>query len=182
VFEVQDRLEQMPGTADLRTDLLNAAQQGLRRLVDASHHDGATQADSTMVWAHLRLGQLYLVAGKTTEATEQYQRGFEAAQRAANDAPYDVDTQIDLAAAYEKLGELIQHLGNLGEARNFYEHAVQICEALEADDPKNSDVAEMLPRLYEHLAEVSEKLGDSSRAAEYRRMREKLPNATTTKP
>jgi tetratricopeptide (TPR) repeat protein/tRNA A-37 threonylcarbamoyl transferase component Bud32 len=182
VFEVQDRLEQMPGTADLRTDLLNAAQQGLKRLVDASHQDNAIQADSTMVWAHLRLGQLYLFAGKTTEATEQYQRGFEAAQKAVNDSPHDADAQVDLAAAYEKLGELIQHLGNLAEAHNFYEHALQICETITAADARNADAAELLPKLYDHLAEVALQLGDSSQASAYRRKRERLPDVTGTKP
>src|SRR5262249_12543534 len=44
VFDVQDRLEQVPGTADLRSDLLITAQDLFHKLVESAHdidHAGA---------------------------------------------------------------------------------------------------------------------------------------------
>jgi eukaryotic-like serine/threonine-protein kinase len=167
VFDVQDRLEKIPNTADLRSDLLIAAQELFHRLIETARDLDSTKTESILIWAHLRLGQIYLLGGKTAEAVEQYQRGFDLAQKAASDAPDDADAQGDLAAAYEKMGELIERLGNTAEARNFYDRAAQICETLVQKDATNTDAADILPRVYKRLAETSDKLGDHDRAAQY---------------
>jgi eukaryotic-like serine/threonine-protein kinase len=175
VFEVQDRLEKIPNTADLRSDLLVAAQQIFHHFIDSARDIKAPRTDAILIWAHLRLGQIYLLGGKTAEAVEQYQQGFEAAQKAAADAPDDPDAQGDLAAAYEKMGELILKLGNTAEARNFFERSAQICETLAQQNPLNADAAEYLPIVYKYIAETSEKLGDTERAAQYREKLQRLP-------
>jgi serine/threonine protein kinase len=174
VFDVQDRLEQVPGTDDLRRDLLITAQKLFSQLIETAHDLDHAGASSVIVWAHLRLGQIYLLAGKTTEAVGEYNQGFDAAQKAAAAAPDDVDVQGDLAAAYEKMGELIQRLGNTAEARSFFEGAAQICEILVEKDANNSDAAEMLPRVYKRLSETSDRLGDQERATQYNDKLDKL--------
>src|SRR5262249_54056032 len=56
VHGIQKKLETSPGTLALRKDLLEKARAGLRKLIDEAERHG--EPDSTLVWAHLRMGDV----------------------------------------------------------------------------------------------------------------------------
>jgi hypothetical protein len=114
VFDVQHKLENRPGTRELRQDLLRNARQGLRQLLREAQRQG--NPDSTLVWAHFAMGDVELLLGNTQTARKQYEEAHELARRLAEADPQNAQAQRALSVSFTKLGEVRRQLGKTSQA------------------------------------------------------------------
>src|SRR5205823_14043681 len=85
VVGIQNKLQVRPGTQELRKELLGKAREGLRKLLAEAERQG--NPDSTLVAAHVRLGDVELLLGDTQAAKAGYEEGHELARRLAEADP-----------------------------------------------------------------------------------------------
>jgi hypothetical protein len=114
VFDVQHKLENRPGTLELRQDLLRNARQGLRLLLREADRQG--DPDCTLVWAHFGMGDVELLLGNTQTAGKQYEEAHELARRLLEADPQNAQAQRDLSVSLNKLGDVTRQLGKTRDA------------------------------------------------------------------
>jgi tetratricopeptide (TPR) repeat protein len=136
VFGIQYKLESRPGTQELRKDLLTNARTGLRKLLQEAERQGSP--DSTLVWAHLGMGDVELLLGNTPAAAREFQAGHELATRLAEADPNNAQAQRDLSASLRKLGEVSRKLGQTKQALEFYHKSLEIERNLAEAEPNNA--------------------------------------------
>jgi tetratricopeptide (TPR) repeat protein len=159
---IQNKLETRPGTLELRKELLGKAREGLRKLIAEAERQG--DPDSTLVWAHLRMGDVELLAGNTKAAQAEYESGHELAKRLALDDPKSALAQRDLSVSYNKLGDVTLRLGKTDDALGWYNKGLEIFQKLAHDDPSNTQVQRDLSVSYEKLGDVTLQLGKTDDA------------------
>jgi tetratricopeptide (TPR) repeat protein len=165
VFAIQNRLETRPGTQELRKELLENARTGLRRLVREAERQGSS--DLTLVWSHLRMGDVELVLGSTPAARREYQAGHDLAQRLAQAHPKNPHAQRVLSASFDKLGDVTLRLGQMKEARGFYQKNLEVSQRLAQADPKDAMAQRDLGVSFVKLGDVTLKLGQTKEALAY---------------
>lgn len=131
VFGIQNKLDNQPGTLELRKDLLENARKGLMKLVEGGDRLG--KPDSTLVWSHLRAGDVDLLMGNVGAAEREYRAAHALAQSLATD-PKDARARRDLGVSFEKLGNVLLRLNRPSEALDAYRKSLGISAALAAED------------------------------------------------
>jgi Flp pilus assembly protein TadD len=104
VFDVGHKLENRPGTRELGQDLLRNARQGLRQLLREAQRQRTP--DSTLVWAHLGMGDVERVLGNRQAAHKEYEEAHELARRLAEADRQNAKAQRDLSVSLNKLGDV----------------------------------------------------------------------------
>jgi serine/threonine protein kinase len=165
VFGIQTRLETRPGTQELRKELLENARQGLRALLREA--EGQGDPDSTLVWSHLRTGDVELVLGNTQAARQHYEAGHELAGELAQADANKALAQRDLSACFERLGNVTLQLGKTKEALHFYQKCSQILQRRAEADPKNAQAQRDLSVSFIKLGDVKLQLGQAKEALDY---------------
>ena len=162
VFDIQNVLENRPGTQDLRRALLEKARAGLKKILDEARKQGTP--DSTLVWSHFRMGDIEQQLGNTLAAQKEYQAGHEMAVRFADADPKNAVAQRDLGVGFDKLGDVMLLLGQTKEALDFYQKALVICQRLADADPKNAQAQRDLSVGHWKMASVFQQEHDYTRA------------------
>ncbi len=119
VFGIQTKLDNRPGTQELKRQLLETARTGLKKILDDSRKQG--NPDSVLVVAHIRMGDLELSLSNTTAAQKEYQTGHELAKTSADADPKDAQAQRDLSVSSEKLGDVTKQPGQTKDAFALYQ-------------------------------------------------------------
>jgi tetratricopeptide (TPR) repeat protein len=153
VVGIQTKLERRPATQDLSLDLLAHSVRELRQLLGELERDG--NPGSTLVWAHLRLGDVELILGDVQAALREYTTGYDLAMRLAKDDPRNSQAQRDLSVSYAKLGDVTLRLGKTDEALGFYNKGLEIDLKWSKDYPKNALVQRDLSVRYNKLGGVA---------------------------
>ncbi|HEV2971097.1 MAG TPA: tetratricopeptide repeat protein [Pirellulales bacterium] len=164
VFEIASKLEGVPGAHEVRRSLLSTAIEGLKQV--ARTLEVAPNADHALVWSHIQLGDVFLLAGGpksggTEEARKQFQIARDVAEKLAHDNPKNVHAQRDLGAAYQSLGDLSLQLGNLPAAREAFDKYFSIEQKLAHDNPQDAYVQRNLAVSYSKLGELNLELGNT---------------------
>ncbi|MFO0881704.1 MAG: tetratricopeptide repeat protein [Gemmataceae bacterium] len=162
VFGIQNKLETQPGTLALRKELLGKARLGLGKLLAEAERQG--NPDSTLVWAHFRMGDTEKILGNIEAARQQYQAGHDLARRLVEANPDSLRAQRDLSVSYSKLGDVSLQLGQTKEALRFYQQGLEIGQRLARDDPRNAEAQRDLGVIYDRLGDVSRQLGQTKEA------------------
>jgi len=130
VFDLQTKLKDVPAAHRVRRDLLNTAIERLRQVAGTLETDA--EANHSLVWAHLDLGDIFLKAGSvdegdwTLQALKLYERGNAIAQQLAQQLPDDPQSQRDLALSLDKLGDVHLAMGDAPSAEGFHQRSLQI--------------------------------------------------------
>lgn len=163
VFGIQNKLASRPATEELRRMLLENARSGLGKLVDSadSQHQ---EADSTLVWAHLQMGDVYSILGATADARSEYEKGHALAQKIAASDPATSRPQRDLMVSYNRLGDIFLKVGSTEEALRAYRKALDIARKLADTDPKGALPRVDLSLSHGRLGNVLLQLGDTKGA------------------
>ena len=162
VFDIQNLLENRPGTQDLRRALLEQARTGLKKILDEARKQGSP--DHTLVVSHFRMGDIEQQLGNTLAAKKEYQAGHEMAVRFADADPKNAVAQRDLGVGFDKLGDVMLLLGQTKEALDFYQKALVICQRLADADPKNAQAQRDLSVGHWKMASVFQQEHDYTRA------------------
>ena len=165
VFGIQTKLENRPGTQDLRKELLEQARVGLRTILDEARKRGTP--DRTLVWSHFRMGDVERQLGNTLAAEKEFRAGHEISQRLAYAAPTNAETQRDLSVGYIKIGDIVQQLGQTHDSLDFYRKALEIRQRLADADPTNDQTQRDLSVSYDNLGDATLKLGQTEAALHF---------------
>jgi tetratricopeptide (TPR) repeat protein len=165
VFAIQKKLETRSGTQDLRKDLLENARRGLRTLLREAERQG--NPDSTLVWSHLRMGDVELILGHTQAARQEYETGHGLAQSLAQAGPRNAQAQRDLNASFNKLGNVALQMGKTKEALTYYRKGLEVCQFLAQADPTNAEAQRDLSISFNLLGDVMVQLSKTKEALEF---------------
>jgi len=165
VFDIQSKLDAVPGARKIRQDLLNTAMDGLKQVARSLGKDDPV--GTALVRSHTDLGEIFLTiggpkgAGGAEEALKQFQIANEIAKQLVQSDPQSAKYQRRLLLSYLKLGEAN---GNKVAARDSYLAALKIGRDLAQNDPKSTDAQSDLSCAYEKLGEVYFGLGNATAA------------------
>jgi serine/threonine protein kinase/tetratricopeptide (TPR) repeat protein len=163
VGEVQDQLRDQPATGKLRENLLHTAVAGLERV--ARDAQGA-RASHSIGLARRRLGDIYLLLGRTAEAREQYEQARAVAETLLAAEPGSTADRREVCILTAKLGEVSLRAGDAAQANAQCRQALELAQALAADSPGQSRVTRDLGQCYIHLGKVQVQLGDARAGVE----------------
>jgi serine/threonine protein kinase len=183
VFGVQTRLATRTGTQELRKDLLERAREGLRRLLREARQQGRNP-DVTLLYVHLRLGDVERVTGNTQNALKEYQAGHELARRLAEQDENDEVAQRDLGISYGKLADVMLQLGQTEKAETYCHEALRIRLKLAQSGQEHVANQRGVSSGYSTLGDVMQQQGKAKGSEEHYRkalaITEKLVEAEAT--
>jgi serine/threonine protein kinase/Flp pilus assembly protein TadD/predicted negative regulator of RcsB-dependent stress response len=165
VFGIQNQLVNRPGTQDLRRSLLENARKGLAKILDDARKQGSP--DSTLVWSHIRMGDVELELGNTLAAKSEYEQAHETAKRYVLANPGDNRPHRAIGFSFARLGDVTLRLGQTKDALNYYEQSLATRRRLADADPNNAEHQRELSFSYDSLGGIALKLGQTKVALEY---------------
>lgn len=183
VFQIQNRLNSVPGSQAVRKEILRQSLDGLRQV--AKELAGSNRSDRGALAAHVSLGDVFLTIGDddglnaTGAAREQYSRALAIAERLAKSTSHSLQAQQDLSQILVKLSDNDLQAGDLEAAHRRANAAFEALQRLSLVDQKSPRSELGLASCYMQLGETSRRLGQSDialqwlqRAIELQRLRE----------
>lgn len=173
IFEIQRELVNIPGTGELRRNLLKTA---IARLQDVSERFTSRSAiDHNTSAALTDLGDVYLrigalspdnagTEGPLAAARRVYQQAHEIDQKRAAAAPTDSQAKRALWVSYSKLGDVSLQAGQVEEAIVYYQKALEISQNLAVAAPTNAEAQRDLAVSHNRLGDVNLRIGQMQEA------------------
>ena len=152
VFQLQDICENVPLSQGVRQRLLETAIEGLAKIEEIP--EDVSSPDHSLAAAHQRRGDLFLMAGRTEKARDEYERCREAASAGVGDPRYP-SAKRDLSVGSEKLGDASMRMGKTADAGIYYAECLGLRRQLLKDDPRSVQARR-------DLAVALEKSGDAN--------------------
>jgi serine/threonine protein kinase/tetratricopeptide (TPR) repeat protein len=179
VYEIQDQLGDEPALFRFKERLLQTAIDGLDQV---AHGARGAQIDERIATAYQRLGDIFLMLGRTGEAQRHFQRSLELAVqlRAAN--PHGLREQRVECFATRSLGEVALRSGNTSKAREYLLRATEMADALARASPDSSEAKFDLASCYNKLGYAEQQLGNLGEAAKSYRQVIKVAGAIRAPP
>ena len=167
VFDIASKLDGVPGAHEVRRSLLSTAIDGLKQV--ARTLDVAPIADHSLVWSHIQLGDVFLLAGGskssgTEEARKQFQIAHELAKNLAHDHPQNAQLEHDLAISCGRLGKVNLQSGHTTAARDNFQEGLEVSQKLAHDDPKDVQAQNDLSTSYFGRGNANMQLGRTAAA------------------
>ncbi len=185
VNDIQQKLHNVPRSADLRKSLLTTAIPMLERV--ATSLETTAAADHALLTGHLELGDVFLsaAADQGASATDSARRQYEAALKLALElfqaAPTNSQARSDLGLTYTKLASVYRSQGNTTEAQKDDDQALQIRQKLADDEPNNiavqRDLAVALARKSIQLLQQDDSKGAQAAAQRAQDIFQRLASA-----
>ncbi|QEL20746.1 serine/threonine-protein kinase [Limnoglobus roseus] len=150
VFGVQERLEERPGTQDLRKALLGVARDGLEKIVGDPLARG--RPDRTLFATRMQLGDLEQSLGHTAAADREYRAGDELLTRLRAADPANAELQHDRVLILSRLGDTALTLGRPTEARELLQRGLDAAESLLAAVPADEKTCRVRDALASRIA------------------------------
>lgn len=164
-FDMVNKLEDRPGTRDLRTALLENARDTLSSVLDDARKQG--NPDSIMVRGYFRMGEIEVQLGNTSAAEKTYKFGYELAQKLVQHNHYNIDSQRGLGIGSQKLGDIANQSGKTKEAIVFYQTAKDIFDRIVLLKKPSDQDKHNLNICHQMLGEICEKSGETKMASFY---------------
>lgn len=172
VYEAYEKLEDRPGTRQLRDSMLETALSKLSE-VGSSLASDSSEADAGTAAALRKRADLFMLAGRTDDAAELLEESLSVLQPSEGAAPSNEPARRELAAARHTMGRLEARRGRKTEARDQYQRALSARQELLAENPQDHSLRAALAGSHEYLADTERALGNSESALEhYRRSKE----------
>lgn len=183
VFKYQDSIAALPGSTELRKELVKDALEYLNNLASKGTDDPALLRELGTAYkriADVQGGVLTSVTtggtlsisnlGDTAGALENYGKALTIREQLARLQPDNKGIQIELAEIYANLGQINVTLGKPAEAAEHFRQAIRMLRSLVEKDPKDKTVLADLRSSYWGLANVlalqPSNLGDTKGAVE----------------
>jgi len=170
VFDIQQKLTNVPAAHSIRTSLLTTAVDRLKEI--ARDLDTARRADLNLAVVHLELGDVFLTVGAsggldgTIEAHRQYQRGNDILRELSKSRPDEWLVQQNLSISYDRLGDTLRRLGKLPKTREAYEEGLRVITAERDENPDNVIAQAGVAAAHSKLGEIAWAMGDVEEAIE----------------
>lgn len=157
VTNIQRKLVQLPGSQDIRKDLLSTAIQGLAKV--ATSLNTRNEAIQSLAEAHAEIGKIYLLIGDvssvkaTEEALKHFTKAHEIIAQLCQTDSANMPLLRRLSISYEWIGDVQVQRAELDLAEKAYHQSLEISQLLYQRDETS------LERLRD-VAFGLEKLGD----------------------
>jgi serine/threonine protein kinase len=162
VYKIQDQLGDEPALIQLKDELLETAIPGLQRV--ASGAEGP-QVDERIATAHQRLGDSFLMLGRTGEARDHFERCLDLAGRMLVPQSNADRGRRLLCLATRSMGEVMVRLGDTRKAREFCLRAAIMAAGLARAVPGSVEAKLDLINCQNLLGDVELQQGDLRAAA-----------------
>ena len=181
VERVITRLEKLPGTVDLRKELLAEAMLEL----DASLAESPSGENPELLLlraeGHRRRGEVAMTHDNLATAHREYEAARLLGEALLQAHPNSPQAQRDLSISLERLGDVAVQMGQLGEAKSWFERSLQLRERLAQGNVDDAQAQRGLSSILDRLGAVAVKSGqlDEAKAWVERslQIREKLAQA-----
>jgi tetratricopeptide (TPR) repeat protein len=164
VYKVNDRLAKMPGTAEVRRDLLSDVMQ----VLDQLRGEGVGKDDLALLRlrsvGHTQRGGVALTHDNLSVAAREFEQALAIDEELLRQQPNSPQARRDLSISLNQLGEVAGQMGQLGEAKGFFERSLKLREALTAADTTDAQAQRDLSISLEKLGEVAGKYGQLGEA------------------
>ena len=132
VTKVQAQLQNRPGMGKLKDGILDDAIKGLDQVAKTARN--SSMAARIRGGVFQRKGDMFVTAGKTEEAQQQYVQSLELFKKGMDElAPDDPEREIaqyNVAVLDAKLGDVSLHRGMVPDAKKHHEEALRLRKAL----------------------------------------------------
>ncbi len=136
---VQDKLDNRPGTQELRKELLLNGRAGLLKILENSTRQA--RPDRTLFVAHMNLGDLEQSLGNTAAAAAEYRAGHEMVRRLIAADETGRRYANDLILSYSRLGDVTLKLGKEPEALEHFRKGHELALKALRDKPGDGGAA-----------------------------------------
>ena len=157
-----ERLSQLPGTEELRRDVLQDTLTYYQHFIMQSAEDPSLRGDLAVT--HFKAGQLIEQFGLAEEALDSYEKAKSEFAQLAVDDPTDVSHRRNLALCYNNIALLDNGRGHRNAARKAFDKAIQIQQELVAEEPAQGQYQSDLALSYANLALLEERTGAEAEA------------------
>jgi non-specific serine/threonine protein kinase/serine/threonine-protein kinase len=143
LFEVHDRIRDLPGSTPVRQFVLSRAVDYLDSLSSDTGRDAALWRE--LATGYERIGDLeghygYGNLGDTKGGLASYQKALNLRRRLAAGEPANGEDQLPLAACLRRVAYQELSLGDTREAFTYIQQAVDVIEKTAAANPSNGDI------------------------------------------
>jgi len=164
VFNFNERLAGIPGTADLRKGLLVDAMSMLDELRKQAGAGEDTALLRTRSAGHIQRGTVAMTHDNLTLAQHEYREALRILEALADRHPSSAQAQRDLSISLSQLGNVAVQLGQLGEAKVWFERSLKISEKLALADATDAQAQRDLSISQERLGDVAVQMGQLGEA------------------
>ncbi|HEY0347640.1 MAG TPA: DUF4062 domain-containing protein, partial [Pyrinomonadaceae bacterium] len=99
----------------------------------------AAEHDPNDTWTHFLIGDLQLLLGSLSAATESFRRARLTIEARLRSTPDDITAQRDVSVTYDRIGDVLVTQGDGPGALDSYRKSLGIREALASRDPANTE-------------------------------------------
>lgn len=157
--QLAERLEAVPGAADVRHELLQETLEYFREFARDAAEDQTLQDDIALTYS--KIGVLSDEIGSSQEALQAHEQGLVLARRLVAEHPGHLEYQQRLAVCFNNFGLSLTRAGRSAEAQKCFDQAIQLQQALVASQP---DVLPELASTYSNLGLLRTKTNDQAGA------------------
>ncbi|HYZ83089.1 MAG TPA: serine/threonine-protein kinase [Bryobacteraceae bacterium] len=157
LFDIHDKIRDLPGSIEARQALVATALEYLDSLANEAAYDESLQFE--LASAYLKVGDvqghvLSSNLGRTVDAMKSYNKALALATPLLERGFQKQQVGLMLATTHGHLGENLTYTGKLDEAATHFERSAQILEEGLKTNPNNLSALQTLSRTYRSLAAV----------------------------
>lgn len=171
IFRIARNLENVEGAAEVRTQLLTTAVQGLNKV--AKTLETRIEADRALIAAHNDIGKIYMFVGNlekvnsSEQALHHFQQARQIGEQMLKETPNDSSLQRDVSVSLELMGDILIPMGRLDEADKAYAQSLAISEQRLKQTPDDIKCMQDAGFGYEKVADGLLTRGETAKARPY---------------
>jgi serine/threonine-protein kinase len=170
IHEVQNKLENVPKSQELKKDLLKTAVVGLNQVGQRARGTSSMEVAYSLAAANMRLSQVFKLLGLTDEAFQHLLACHEINLKQLEAHPESDRARKNLAASYTVLGEMsLEVKREVAASLENYEKALKLREGLfyhpvNLVEAKPKEIEQGLGETYTRVGVTLLRMGDPARA------------------
>ncbi|MGO9108732.1 MAG: protein kinase domain-containing protein, partial [Thermoguttaceae bacterium] len=160
---VWEQLANVPGTAQIRQDLLRRTLGYYRGFVEQANDNPALRADLALTYR--RIGKLSAEIGSSADAIDADRQAIQLFQELAAANPRDTDYRRQLGVCQNYLALVLERVGQTDEARRAYAEAIRLQEEVLSTGEDSGQCLVDLALAHANLGRLQNSTGDAAGAA-----------------
>jgi eukaryotic-like serine/threonine-protein kinase len=175
LFDIDDKIRNLPGALSAREALVETSLKYLDSLAAEASSDASLQRE--LAGAYIKVGDveghvLTSNLGRTADAIESYKKAIALMAPLHQRDSRDAQAQKILIQAHGRLGDNLSYTGDLKQAVSHYREGIQLSEEALKATPDDAPTLRELSKLYRQLASIEQRnaapdaLGHARRSAE----------------
>ena len=157
-LQINERLADVPGAAQVRQDLLASTVQYYEDFVEEAKNDPTLRFELALTYG--KIATLTEAIGSTEQAVAAYARALSLFEQLVADDSANAEYRSQLAMCHNNLGLLLSQSGRTDEARRSYASAIDLQSKLADSDPDDRQCVSDLASTYGNVGLLQSETGD----------------------